>query len=81
MIGFGFAIAKSHEYIETIYMGKTGKMLDAHYTPIIFGTGFMILGILARLARIIQYGQIQQRIESKQFICIEPHPLPKILAF
>ena len=32
LIGFGFAIAKTFEYIETSYIGKTGKVLDPNPT-------------------------------------------------
>ena len=33
LIGFGFAIAKSYEYVETGYEGWTGKALDPFHAP------------------------------------------------
>ena len=34
LIGFGFAIAKSYEYVETGYEGWTGKILDPFHAPL-----------------------------------------------
>lgn len=80
LIGFGFAIAKSYEYLETDYVEKTGKALDALHTPVIFGGAFMALGMAAILAGVIQYGRILDRIKSDRFTYSEPLPLPKIIA-
>ena len=80
LIGFGFAIAKSYEYIETEYLKETGKALDATHTPIIFGAAFIILGILGIIAGVIQYGRVLDRIKSDRFTYMEPWPLPKIMA-
>jgi putative membrane protein len=80
LIGFGFAIAKSYEYIETDYVEKTGKALDALHTPTIFGASFIVLGMLGLLAGVIQYRRILSRIGSDRFTYTEPWPLPKLLA-
>ena len=80
LIGFGFAIAKSYEYIEKDYFEKTGKVLDAIHTPAIFGASFILLGMLGLLAGVIQYGRILKRIQSDQFTYEEPRPLPKLMA-
>jgi putative membrane protein len=80
LIGFGFAIAKSYEYIETDYMEETGRALDALHTPVIFGVSFIVLGMLGIFGGVIQYGRNIKRINSDQFTYIEPWPLPKILA-
>ena len=80
LIGFGFAIAKTYEYVEADYMEKTGKILDAAHTPIVFGAGLMILGILGLLAGVVQYGRMLHRLKSEQYTYVEPYPLPKIMA-
>ena len=80
LFGFGFAIAKSYEYIETDYMEETGRVLDTLHTPLIFGIGFIVLGMVGIFAGVIQYGRILKRIKSDQFTYIEPWPLPKIVA-
>lgn len=80
LFGFGFAIAKSYEYIEADYMEETGRALDALHTPVIFGISFIVLGMLGIFTGVIQYGRILKRINSDQFTYIEPRPLPKIMA-
>jgi len=80
LIGFGFAIAKGYEYAEAHYLEKTGKVLDAIHSPVIFGAAFIALGIFALIAAVIQYGRILNRIKSGQFTYTEPLPLPKIMA-
>ena len=80
LIGFGFAIAKTYEYIEADYMEETGRALDALHTPVIFGISFIVLGMLGIFAGVIQYGRILNRIHSDQFTYIEPRPVPKIMA-
>lgn len=80
LFGFGFAIAKSYEYIEADYLEKTGKVIDTFHTPVVFGIGFILIGMLGIFTGVIQYGRILKRIKSDQFTYIEPWPLPKILA-
>ena len=79
LIGFGFAIAKSYEYLDTEYTEKTGKALEAIPTPIIFGASFMVLGLLGILAGIVQYRRILNKIKSDQFVYSEPLPLPQLI--
>ena len=79
LISFGFAIAKSYDYLAADYTQKTGRALEAIPTPIIFGVGLMILGILAVLAGVIQYRRLLARINSDHFVYTEPLPLPQIL--
>ena len=80
MISFGFAIAKTYEYVETDYMEETGRALDALHTPIIFGVGLMVLGILGIFGGAIQYKRILKRLKSDQFDYTEPLALPEIMA-
>jgi putative membrane protein len=80
LIGFGFAIAQSYQFLETDHVERTGKMLDTLHTPFIFGISFMVLGILGIMTGVIQYNRILERIKSDRFIYIEPWALPKIMA-
>jgi putative membrane protein len=80
LIGFGFAIAKSYEYVETGYEGWTGKILDPFHAPLFFGGAFIVLGLLGTFAAVIQYGRILDRIRNGRFIYMEPQRLPQIMA-
>lgn len=80
LIGFGFAIAKSYEYVETGYEQWTGKILDPFHAPLLFGGSFIILGFIGTLTAVIQYGRILDRIRSGRFTYMEPRRLPQILA-
>lgn len=80
LIGFGFAMAKSYEYVEIGYEGWTGKILDPFHAPLFLGGAFIILGLLGTTAAVVQYGRILDRIRSGRFTYMEPHRLPKIMA-
>lgn len=80
LIGFGFAIAKCYEYVETGYQGWTGKILDPLHTPLFLGGAFIILGLLGTSAAVVQYGRILDRIRSGRFTYMEPRRLPQIMA-
>lgn len=80
LIGFGFAIAKSFEYLETGYHEQTGKILDPYHAPVFFGAAFIVLGLLGTLAAVIQYGRIVDRIRSGRFTYMEPCRLPQMMA-
>jgi putative membrane protein len=80
LIGFGFAIAKSYEYIEMDEMEKTGRFIDQIHAPLWFGMSFIVLGMLCILGGVIQYGEVVKRIQSAQFTYGEPRPLVKIVA-
>jgi len=80
LIGFGFAIAKSYEYIQMDEMEKTGRFIDQIHAPLWFGMSFIVLGMLCILGGVIQYGEVVKRIQSAQFTYEEPRPLAKIVA-
>jgi len=80
LIGFGFAIAKSYEYIQMDEMEKTGRFIDQIHAPLWFGMSFIVLGMLCILGGVIQYGEVVKRIRSAQFTYGEPRPLVKIVA-
>lgn len=80
LIAFGFAIAKSYEYIEMDQMEKTGRFIDQIHAPIWFGTSFIVLGLLCIFGGVIQYVKVVQQLQSGQFTYGEPRPLAKIVA-
>ena len=80
LIAFGFAIAKSYEYIQMDEMEKTGRFIDQIHAPLWFGMSFIVLGMLCILGGVIQYGEVVKRIQSAQFTYGEPRPLVKIVA-
>jgi putative membrane protein len=80
LIGFGFAIAKSYEYIQAEEMETTGRFIDQIHAPLWFGMSFIVLGMVCILGGVIQYGEVVKRIQSAQFTYGEPRPLVKIVA-
>jgi inner membrane protein YidH len=80
LIGFGFAIAKSYEYIQMDEMEKTGRFIDQIHAPLWFGMSFILLGMLCILGGVIQYVKVVKQIQSGQFTYGEPRPLAKIIA-
>ena len=80
LIAFGFAIAKSYEYIQMDEMEKTGRFIDQIHAPLWFGMSFVVLGMVSILGGVIQYVQVVRQIQSGRFIYGEPRPLAKIVA-
>jgi putative membrane protein len=80
LIGFGFAIAKSYEYIQTEEMETTGRFIDQIHAPLWFGMSFIVLGMVCILGGVIQYRVVMKQIQSDRFTYNEPRPLAKIIA-
>jgi putative membrane protein len=80
LIGFGFAIAKSYEYIQMDEMEKTGRFIDQIHAPLWFGMSFILLGMLCILGGVIQYAKVVKQIQTGEFTYGEPRPLAKIVA-
>ncbi len=80
LIGFGFAIAKSYEYIEMDAVEKTGRFLDQIHAPLWFGMSFILLGMACILGGVIQYVKVVKQIQTGEFTYGEPRPLAKIVA-
>jgi putative membrane protein len=80
LIGFGFAIAKSYEYIQMDEMEKAGRFIDQIHAPLWFGMSFIVLGMLCILGGVIQYVRVVKQLQSGQFTYGEPRPLAKIVA-
>jgi putative membrane protein len=80
LIGFGFAIAKSYEYIQTEEMETTGRFIDQIHAPLWFGMSFIVLGMVCILGGVIQYRVVVKQIQSDRFTYNEPRPLAKMVA-
>src|SRR5512139_446430 len=80
LIGFGFAISKSYEYIEMDEMETTGRFIDQIHAPLWFGMSFIVLGMVCILGGVIQHVKLVKQIQSGQFTYGEPRPLARIIA-
>jgi putative membrane protein len=80
LIGFGFAIAKSYEYIQAEEMETTGRFIDQIHAPLWFGMSFIVLGMICILGGVIQYRVVMKQIQSDRFTYNKPHPLAKMVA-
>jgi putative membrane protein len=80
LIAFGFAIAKSYEYIEMDEMETTGRFIDQIHAPLWFGMSFIVLGMVCILGGVIQHVKLVEQIRSGQFTYGEPRPLAKIIS-
>ena len=80
LIGFGFAIAKSYEYIQAETLEETGRFIDQIHAPLWFGMSFILLGMLCILGGVIQYAKVVKQIQTGEFTYGEPRPLAKIIA-
>ena len=80
LIAFGFAIAKSYEFIEMDQMEKTGRFIDQIHSPLWFGMSFILLGMFFILGGVIQYVKVVRQLQTGQFTYGEPRPLTKIIA-
>ena len=80
LIGFGFALAQGYEYLESEYLERTGRLIDAMHTPFYVGIAFMALGMLGCLAGATQYRRVLRRIKSDAFEYTGTWPLPLVFA-
>jgi len=77
LIAFGFAIAKSYEYVQMEY---TERLIDQIHAPLLFGISFIVLGLICIFGGVIQYVKVVQQLQSGRFTYGEPKPLAKIIA-
>jgi putative membrane protein len=80
LIAFGFAIAKSYEYIEMDQMETSGRFIDQIHAPLWFGISFIVLGLLCISGGVIQYVRVVRQLQSGRFTYGEPRPMAKIVA-
>ena len=74
MIGFGIALGKSGDYLETY-----GTALDSHHSLQIVGLAFITLGVLGVVGASIQDLRIEKRIAKEGYGRVEPTPLGLVM--
>jgi len=77
LIGFGFGIGKLYDYLQTAGLHEA---LDPIHSTLVFGAGFIFLGILALFAAILQHGRILASIRQREFVYEPPWPLGLVTA-
>ena len=61
LIGFGFGIGKLSAYIEAAGLHPSR---DPAHTSLVFGSSFIVVGILGLLAAIVQHARILKRLSG-----------------
>ena len=77
LIGFGFGIGKLFEYLRAAGLREAA---DPIRSTKIFGGSFIILGMLALLAAVIQHTRIRKRLEHPDFAYDAMRPIAATVA-
>ena len=64
LIGFGFGIGKFSAYMDATGLKRSA---DPAHTTLIFGTSFIVVGILGLLAAVVQHTRIMKRLSRPDF--------------
>ena len=77
LIGFGFGIGKLSSYIEAAGL-HTSR--DPAHTSLVFGSSFIVVGILGLLAAIVQHARILKRLSRPDFAYNAMRPIAMTVA-
>ena len=77
LIGFGFGIGKFYDYMQTAGIQRE---LDPIRSTLIFGAGFIVLGVLGLAAAVIQHARLLRRLDEAEYVYAPPLPLGMIMA-
>jgi putative membrane protein len=77
LIGFGFTIAKFHDYLE---QSDLQLAVDPIHSALLFGGSFIAIGVFGLIAAIVQHWRILKRLESDVFVYTQPRRLPMFMA-
>jgi uncharacterized membrane protein YidH (DUF202 family) len=77
LIGFGFTIAKFHDYLEQSDLLPT---TDPIHSTLVFGGSFITIGVFGLIAAIVQHWRILRRLDNDVFIYTQPRRLPMLVA-
>ena len=77
LIGFGFTIAKFHDYLE---QSDLMPATDPIHSTLVFGGSFIAIGVFGLIAAIVQHWRILRRLDNDVFIYTQPRRLPMFVA-
>jgi putative membrane protein len=77
LIGFGFGIGKLAAYLDAAGLRPPH---DPAHTSLIFGTSFIVVGILGLLAAIVQHVRILKRLSQPDFAYNAMRPIAMTVA-
>lgn len=77
LIGFGFGIGKVYEYLKAAGVRDT---VDPIRSTLIFGSSFIVLGMLALVAAVVQHSRILQRLETPDYAYSAMRPIAVTVA-
>ena len=77
LIGFGFGIGKLAAYLDTAGLHPAH---DPPHTSLIFGTSFIVVGILGLLAAIVQHVRVLKRLSQPAFAYNAMRPIAMTVA-
>jgi putative membrane protein len=77
LIGFGFGIGKLSTYLEEAGI-HTPR--DPAHTSLVFGSSFIVVGILGLLAAIVQHSRILKRLSRPDFAYNAMRPIAMTVA-
>jgi putative membrane protein len=77
LIGFGFGIGKLSAYIEAAGLHPSH---DPVHTSLVFGSSFIVVGILGLLAAIVQHVRILNRLSRPDFAYNAMRPIAMTVA-
>ena len=77
LIGFGFGIGKIHDSLQAMGVEKPS---DGIHSTLLVGGSFILLGMLALLAAVIQHVRILKRLELPDFAYTAMRPISVTVA-
>ena len=77
LIGFGFGISKIHASLQAMGVQRPS---DSIHSTLLVGGSFILVGMLALLAAVIQHVRILKRLEHPDFAYIAMRPISVTVA-
>ena len=77
LIGFGFGIGKLAAYLDAAGLRPAH---DPAHTSLIFGTSFILVGILGLMAAIVQHARVLKRLSQPDFAYNAMRPIAMTVA-
>lgn len=77
LIAFGFGISKIHDSLQAMGIQRPS---DSMHSTLLVGGSFILVGMLALLAAVIQHVRILKRLEQPDFAYIAMRPISVTVA-